>query len=172
MRKGLVAARTLAAGVLLSCPVVAEDAGIEALRQFGLLGTWTIDCTKPVSSANPEQIYAVGEKGPTRTLRIADKDLDGTFEMRAIHLIGDNRLSYNDRRVGGETNFDVILEKKDGRVWSASSVQNDGAVMIQDSIFARSTRHTPTFEKCPDRGPTDPHAPPVSAPSAAPPSKG
>ena len=167
-----MAARTLAAGVLLSCPVVAEDAGIEALRQFGLLGTWTIDCTKPVSSANPEQIYAVGEKGPTRMLRIADKDLDGTFEMRAIHLIGDNRLSYNDRRVGGETNFDVILEKKDGRVWSASSVQNDGAVMIQDSIFARSTRHTPTFEKCPDRGPTDPHAPPVSAPSAAPPSKG
>jgi hypothetical protein len=161
----------LAVGVLLGSPVAAEDAGLEALRQFGLLGTWTIDCTKPVSSVNPEQVYAIGEKGPTRTLRIADKDLDGTFEMRSIHLIGDSRLAYNDSRVGGETSFDVILEKKDGRVRSVSSVRNDGTVMITDSNFAGSLRRTPTFEKCHDREPADAHAPPTSAPSPAPPSK-
>lgn len=163
MRRGLLTARTVVAGVLLSNPVAAEDAGIEALRQFGLVGRWTIDCTKPLSSLNPEQVYAVGEKGPTRTLRIADQDLDGTFEMRGARLIGDSQLAYTDVRIGSDISFDVILEKSGGRVWSASSVRNDGTVMIQDSKFAGSDRHTPTFEKCPESGPADPQSPPAKS---------
>ena len=83
--------------VLNGVPVGAETADNDALRKSGLLGRWAVDCSKPLAGSNPNQTYAVGTPNPTRTLSMAVKDLDGTFDLRGVKLIGNNRISFNDK---------------------------------------------------------------------------
>jgi hypothetical protein len=140
-----------ALALLVVLPDAARAAGPdeEAIRKFGLLGTWAVDCSKPVSGQNPYQTYAVKNGSVTRTLRMANERLDGTFDMRRLSLIGGNILAYNDRKqVGSPPSYDIHLEMSSGRFRSISSIQNDGKVMVKDSTFVASGAPTPVFEKC------------------------
>lgn len=121
----------------------------EAVVKFGIIGTWAVDCSKPLSPSNPYQTYARGEVYPTRTLSMATKELDGVFEMRRARLIGSNQLAYTDRKQHRERpTFDVILEKTGGRLRSVSSIANDGKVIIREGRFVDTGVPTLAFQRC------------------------
>jgi hypothetical protein len=135
----------LALSLLLgSQAAVAADADL--LRKFGMLGRIAVDCNAPHSQSNPHLIYAVSRQGQlTRTLRMTP-DLDGTFPMRNVRMIGPNLMQHDE--TGRQSELTITVAKIDGRFRSWRSVRADGTVLIADGKFPSSGNPTIAFEKC------------------------
>jgi hypothetical protein len=123
---------------------IASDADV--LRQFGMLGRIAVDCSAPYSSTNPHLIYAVSPQGQlTRTLRMTP-DLDGSFPMRNVHMLGPDLLQHDE--TGRQSELTITVAKIDGKFRSWRSVRADGTVLIADGKFPKSGSPTLAFEKC------------------------
>lgn len=136
--------------LLLALPSAAGSAEEEAMKAIGLIGTWAVHCSRPVSTTNPFQSYSISAGRATRVLQMKEQGLDGVFDMTNVELVGANVLAYRDRRRGVATAsaYDIQIEIKDGRMRSVSSVEDGGNVMIKDGRFVASGQPTPVFEKC------------------------
>jgi len=140
IRLALVALSTL----LGSQAAVAGD--VDVLRQFGMLGRIAVDCNAPHSQSNPHLIYAVSPQGQlTRTLRMTP-DLDGSFPMRNVHMLGPNLLQHDE--TGRQSELTITVAKIGGKFRSWRSVRANGEVLIADGKFPASGNPTISFEKC------------------------
>src|SRR5258706_15155668 len=93
-------------------PAAASDSDV--LRQFGMLGHVAIDCAAPASASNPHQFYAVSPQGKvTRTLRMQEPDLDGTFPMRNVRLLRPDLLQYEE--TGRQSELTITSAKMAGK---------------------------------------------------------
>jgi hypothetical protein len=129
---------------LLGPAAAASDADV--LRQFGIVGRIAIDCNAPYSASNPHLIYAVSPQGQiTRTLRMTP-ELDGSFPMRNVRMLGPNLLQHDE--TGRQSELTITIAKIDGKFRSWRSVRADGTVLIEDGKFPKSGSPTLTFEKC------------------------
>ena len=139
---------SLALLALLGLPIGPATAASDAdvLRQFGMLGRIAVDCNAPYSQANPHLIYAVSPQGQlTRTLRMTP-ELDGTFPMRNVHMLGPNLLQHDE--TGRQSELTITVAKIDGKFRSWRSVRANGEVLIADGKFPASGNPTISFEKC------------------------
>ena len=131
-------------GLVGSSAIAASDADI--LRQFGMLGRIAVDCNAPYSTSNPHLIYAISPQGGlTRTLKMSP-DLDGSFPMRNVHMLGPDLLQ--DDETGRQSELTITVAKMSGKFRSWRSVRADGTVLIADGKFASSGKPTIAFEKC------------------------
>ena len=131
-------------GLVGSSAIAASDADI--LRQFGMLGRIAVDCNAPHSQSNPHLIYAVSPQGQlTRTLRMTP-ELDGSFPMRNVHMLGPNLLQHDE--TGRQSELTITVAKIDGKFRSWRSVRANGEVLIADGKFPASGNPTISFEKC------------------------
>ncbi|KAB2920443.1 MAG: hypothetical protein F9K29_00975 [Hyphomicrobiaceae bacterium] len=118
----------------------------DALAKFGMEGTFAVDCAQPPGPRNPYLTYTVSPRGGvTRTLKM-DPSLDGSFSMRNLRLLANDRLQYQE--TGRQAEFTVIIARIGGRIRSWESVRGDGQAMIRDGLFTGSGQPTPAFEKC------------------------
>ena len=125
-------------------PAAASDADV--LRKFGMLGRLAVDCTAPHSTKNPHLIYAVSPQGQlTRTLRMTP-DLDGTFPMRNVRMLGPDLMQHDE--TGRQSELTITVAKIAGKFRSWRSVRADGTVLIADGKFPSSGSPTIAFEKC------------------------
>jgi hypothetical protein len=141
-----------AAGLALAAGIqAAAAADADVARQFGLLGRMALDCAAPMSGSNPNLIFAIGGNGRlTRTLRMADKDLDATFALRNLRMVGPNIIQYEE--TGRQSELTISLAKIDGKFRSWRSVRVSGAekgkVLIADGKLAGSGNNTVAFAHC------------------------
>ena len=125
-------------------PATASDADV--LRQFGMLGRIAVDCKAPHSQANPHLIYAVSPQGNvTRTLKMTP-DLDGTFPMRNVHMLGPNLLQHDE--TGRQSELTITVAKIGGKIRSWHSIRADGTVLIADGKFPNTGAPTIAFTSC------------------------
>ena len=136
------------AGLVAVCagPVRANATDAGTLQKAGMVGSWAMDCSSPYGPNNAWMSYAVRGSKAVRILNY-QKDLDGTFDLSNIRLIGANRISLVDRNSKGTT-YEVVYEKTANRLQSVSSKRNDGVILIKDGNFVSSGKPTPVFEKC------------------------
>src|SRR5262245_46791251 len=116
--------RTLfAMAALLGIPA-AQAADADVLRKFGMQGRQAVDCSKPHSQQNPHLIFAVSPQGQlTRTLRMMP-ELDGTFPIRNLRMVGANSMQWDE--TGRQSELTVTVVKIDGRFRSWRSVRANG----------------------------------------------
>ena len=132
------------ATLLASPAALAADADV--LRQFGMQGRQAVDCSRPYSQDNPHIIYGVSPQGQvTRTLRMTP-DLDGTFAMRNLRMVGPETMQYDE--TGRQSELTITIAKINGKFRSWRSVRANGTVLIADGKFASSGNPTIAFEKC------------------------
>ncbi len=123
----------------------ASDASV--LRKFGMLGRYAVNCANVPATSNPHLIYAISPKGAvTRTLEMAEPDLDGTFVMRKLRLLAPDRLQY--KETGRELGYTITFARMGSKFRSWKSVRSDGEVIIQDGKFRTSGSPTLVFEPC------------------------
>ena len=143
MRDASFAVLVIAA--LLASPR-AQAADADVLRQFGMQGRHAIDCSAPHSQDNPHLIYAVSPQGKiTRTLRMTP-DLDGTFPMRNLRMLGPDTMQFDE--TGRQSELTITVAKINGKFRSWRSVRANGEVLIADGKFSSSGNPTVAFEKC------------------------
>jgi hypothetical protein len=139
--------------LLILTPAVAGPDS-DAVRKFGLFGTWAIDCSKPPSDANTYEEYLPSQTGyPTRKWyrKTGDRYAPAqSFEMRNVRIVGPDRLAYLDVRKANGDLTNIVVAKVGDRQRSHESVDSkDGKVYIKDGKLVASGRPTELFQKCP-----------------------
>ena len=131
--------------LLGSAPADASDR--DALRQFGIYGKLAVDCAAPAGSKNPHLFFAVSREGKaTRTLKMADPELDATLSIRNVRIIAPDRLQYNE--TGRQSELVIVIAKEGNKFRSWSSTRADGTVLVKDGKFPSSGSPTIAFTAC------------------------
>lgn len=121
---------------------------VDMLKEFGMYGRVAVDCSAPYSSNNPHLIYAVSSKGKiTRTLEM-NPELNGSFHIRNMRMMGPDVLQHDE--TGRQSELTITVAKIDGKFRSWRSVRADGTILIADGKFPASGNPTVSFEKCKD----------------------
>ena len=142
--------RPMAVTMLLMFSVVPgrSDTDTDQLKQFGMLGSWAIDCKQPPSRANPYMMFDRSGGGPTRVLKTDDPKLDGTFRVRAVKILDDHRIQMETDNAAKTISTVVVVQKSGNTIQTVHS-EGNGRVYIQDGHFAEGSRAaTPTFTRC------------------------
>jgi hypothetical protein len=146
--------RTIIAVAFLSMltPAVAGPDN-DIVRQFGLFGTWAVDCSKPPSNDNSYEEYTPSKAGyPTRRWyrKKDDRYIPAqSFEMRNVRIVRPSRLAYLDVRKSDGDLTNIVVVKVDNRQRSDEAVDpKDGKVYIKDGTIVRTGKPTELFQKC------------------------
>jgi hypothetical protein len=140
----------LAALLLTAEPVLADEGPVpSALRQFGLLGNWAIDCKHAASADNEYSIYAVSAAGEaTLSYSRGEPYRDIVYVIRAAERVAPDRLSLQVLHMPERVPVDLVLLKEAGaiRVWSSHTP--DGRMLVMGGVITGNGKDSPRFKRC------------------------
>jgi hypothetical protein len=148
-----VIALAIAGLALLPC-VAWASADSDAVVQFGLVGSWALNCQAPPSPANPFTSFDPSTTGiPVRQIVTGQPQYDSHVPVSQVTLIGTARLQLSYPQ-GGVT-VTVVLEKEDKgqnqrRIRPVDAVASNGTVSVKDGIVSYSGQPTAWLNKCAD----------------------
>jgi len=124
---------------LATANVASAQTVAQTLRDFGILGTWSKDCSAPASEDNLHTVFAALPSGKAkRTYYKGPNIIFNDFTITQAKRLPPNQLSY--RQVGqlatGLTHIDVILLREKNRYMIWSSIGSDGKIYVKDGKFA------------------------------------
>jgi hypothetical protein len=148
-----MAGRAVALAALLlaaATPVLADGTAVpETLRQFGLLGTWAVDCARPAGPADEHSIYAVSASGEaTLSYARGGPYRDIVYGIRTADPVAPDRLALQVLHMPDRTPVDLVLLKEGGslRVWSSHTA--DGRMLVIDGVITGNGKPSPRFNRC------------------------
>ncbi len=145
----------LTAAFALALPALAQaqTSVRDVMRDFGLLGTWATDCSKPSGEENFYTVYAGMTNGNVRRTYYNTPDREKAYNeyviTRAIRLPAD-QLSYKQEGSVEHDKIDVILLKDGNKYKIWSSVRENGEVLVENGKFPKSGEESPWQAKCHD----------------------
>jgi hypothetical protein len=141
----------LLAFALLPLLPTASQAGKDSdeLLQFGLVGSWALDCTKPPSPANPFVNFTPSTAGqPTRQVITGKPQFDSLVPLSDAQMLDATylRVSYPQGRV----TITVTLLKDQRRIRPYEAVASDGTVSVSGGNVKATGQPTSWLLKCAD----------------------
>ena len=139
----------LAMLVGLASSAFADDPIADTVRQWGLLGPWSLDCRLPPDHTNGALLaYEIGPDGGVVYHRDFG-DVSDESEVLAAHVSDDGLLNL-------EVFFPAIKQKReyglmmlsDGSLRSIYSRDDKGEYSIKDGKFVATRKPTPTQHRC------------------------
>jgi hypothetical protein len=137
----------LAAGVLLAQGAAAQSVADTATR-WGLIGTWSVDCSKPASGSNGHLIYLVragkvvherdfGDRRDTNDVQQARTGIGGALDL-VVHFPALN-----------QTRKFTMMMGPDRRIRAVANSRIDGTDQtIKDGKFTANGATTPWQSRC------------------------
>jgi hypothetical protein len=130
---------------------VASQAGkdSDALLQFGLVGSWSLDCQKPPSPANPFVSFIPSTAGqPSRQVITGKPQFDSLVPLSDAQMLDATylRVSYPQGRV----TITVTLLKDQRRIRPYEAVASDGTVSVSGGNVKATGQPTSWLLKCAD----------------------
>lgn len=149
---------TIAATALLNGAARAQDAA-DALKTFGLIGTWSPDCArnpqdalpgnKPQSSYPVRWIYSIdnGQAKLTRMIHGLSAFATQTYDIKAATIVGATKLKYSQApatiqfttpsgaqpaQQAKETPSEVVVEMSADKMRVVSQVASNGTVAVEN----------------------------------------
>lgn len=139
----------LVALALLVAPGLARaETDSDTLAQFGLIGSWALDCHAPASLANPFETLVPSKTGEAaRRLSTGNPALDRIEPIHDVILITADRLrlSYPQNSI----TVTVVFLKENGRIRVLESTTSNGLTVVSGGIVQRNGQQTAWLEKCP-----------------------
>ena len=138
--------------VLAAIPAAASPSTEEVLHEFHLFGTWTVDCGKPASPANPY----VKVTNPSPGLVLEEHQLSADGPVNRYSVLAAERLSPT--RVALDVIFQpgneseererLVLQVRDGTRRTIFNQAQDGPVLVKDGAVVGHGMKTPLLTKC------------------------
>ncbi|HEY7299376.1 MAG TPA: hypothetical protein VH684_15830 [Xanthobacteraceae bacterium] len=147
MRKGF--ACFLQSMLLVTC----ANAQSAVVRDFGLLGEWASECSRPPSPANEHSLFALASSGAIWVLNNVGPYYDGmVYRIVEAERIGSDKLSMRQVLTTDEAMvLDVVVLKDNEkiRVWSSHTAGGD--TLVKDGIASPTNRKTRWATRCGER---------------------
>ena len=138
----------LALAGLLLAPALSQAAkDSDALSQFGLVGSWSLDCQKPPSPANPFMNFTLSTAGqPTRQIITGKPEFDSLVPLSDVAMLDAThlRLTYPQGRV----TVTVTLLKEQRRIRPYEAVTSNGVVSVRAGNVKATGAPTSWLTKC------------------------
>lgn len=145
----------------ISCPAFAEDAKT-ALKEYGLVGTWSIDCSKDLTREYGSRItYSVPYLGAATFVSSANGatgHMTQKSEVREAARITEDKIrvilvpierNADDRAKMSTTPLEAIYEKVGSKLRAFESRTTDGAyVFFENGEDPKTGRPSPLLERC------------------------
>ncbi len=124
----------------------------DLFRQFGLFGTWAVDCNQDASPDNPR----VSITSPSPGLILEDHDLGrdnaiNRYSILSAEKISDTRLSVQVIFQPGkdtEERQKLVWAVHDGTLRTLFNQPQDGPVRVKDGVAVVYGIQTPLLKKC------------------------
>lgn len=146
----MVGRATLAALLVAATPAFADESLVSgALKQFGLLGTWAIDCAHAAGPADEYSIYAISPAGEaTLTYTRGQFYRDVVYAISTAERVAENRLGLRVLRMPERIAVEMVLLKEGNsvRVWSSHTP--DGRMLVIDGVITGNGKDSPRFKRC------------------------
>lgn len=132
-------------------PALAVDNSLnlkQAMTTFGLIGEWAARCDQPPSGKNAHTYWSADSdnRGALRT------DFGGgqtmSYAAMAAELIGVDEIHVSLTDNQDHLRLELIIQKRDGRTRTLSSVRSDGKVLIDNGKFTADRTDTVAQERC------------------------
>jgi hypothetical protein len=137
--------------VLSTCAFATDDASIAAAREWGLLGTWAIDCTVPIRDQNGNMLSIDLDSAQQLVYRRYHKRMD-------VNPITNITIQSEDKSQilltvwmpkYKATRENLWIRDSDGNVHTGfNRSKEDGTYSIKDGLFIASGKPAPIFHKC------------------------
>jgi hypothetical protein len=147
--KKLFAIGVLVAGSAIAFPALAgENLSLkQAMTKFGLIGEWAAHCSQPPSKDNAHTHWSANSD--TKGQLLTDfGDQTMTYDATLAELVGAARIRLQVVDNRNATQLELIIEKREGRVRTLSSVRSDGSALIKDGKFVSSGADTVAQQHC------------------------
>jgi len=139
---------TLAALTAATCGAVHSQSVEQIVSEFGLLGTWATDCSRPATALNIHTVYSLSGGGVRLTYRYGPVERANSIITRAERLSPDQIL-YEEEPVDGERGrVEVVLAMTGGRIQVWRSRRPNGQLLVQDGRFTSDGAESPKQDKC------------------------
>jgi hypothetical protein len=146
----------LIAAALSHGPAASAETVRQVLQQFGLLGTWSSDCSRPPANNNFHTTFVSLPNGKVqRTYYSAPGKIYNQYVLERVNRISADQLFY--RQKGAAGYVDVVLKKDGNRYHVLSSQNENGKIYVQDGKFTANAgdgssagKESPWETKCHD----------------------
>lgn len=143
----------LGAALFMLCPALAHSqSAAEAMRDFGLIGTWAAACQEGPSPTNNHATYLVTPTGDLQLKYQSGADFeDSIYDIREVKRLAPEKLSLRQVLIGNErVILDIVLIKESDRIRIWSSLFPDGTALVEDGVLTSATgRETRWMTHCP-----------------------
>jgi hypothetical protein len=143
----------LGAALLMLFPALAHSqSAADALRDFGLIGTWAAACQEGPSLTNNHATYLVTPTGSLQLKYQSGADFeDSIYDIREAKLLAPEKLSLRQVLIGNErVILDIVLIKENDKIRIWSSLFPDGTALVEDGVMTSATgRETRWMRHCP-----------------------
>ncbi len=147
----------LMAGLVLAAALTAVHAAPapdvdQLFRQFGLFGSWAVDCAAPASPENPH----VSISSPAPGVILQDHDLGADNTVNRYSILSAEKLSETRIAVDvlfqpgkeGEERQRLIWVVRNGTLRTLFNQPQDGPVLVKDGVAVAYGLKTPLLKKC------------------------
>jgi hypothetical protein len=127
----------------------------DVIAQFGLIGTWSTDCSRPASDNNYLTVYAVKGSVVSRTYYDKPDHVYNNYKIVNATRVRPELLSYTQiwdfegkpANIAGDR-VNVLLNMQDGKFQIVSSQGSDGSFFVADRKFPGSGAESPWQLRC------------------------
>jgi hypothetical protein len=128
----------------------------DTVADFGLIGTWAIDCTQPASSSNFLTVYAIKPSGEvSRTYYDQPDHVYNNYKITSAKRQAPDMLSYEQvwdfegspANIAGDR-VQVLLNMADDKLQIISSKGSDGSFFVEDRKYTSSGDASPWQLRC------------------------
>jgi len=142
----------LAIAVALALPTIARAQSPSAvLRDFGLLGSWSTDCSRRSAADNFYAVYAGMPNGNVRRTYYNTPDRKKPYNVYIItqaKKLSSETLSYQQEGEVDHDKIDVILLMNGNKYAIWSSVTAEGKALVKEGKFPGTGDESPWQTKC------------------------
>jgi hypothetical protein len=130
----------------------AKPTAAELFHEFGLLGTWAVDCRRPAAPDNPH----VSDVAPSPDLVLERQDLGAGNAVNRYRVLAVKRLSATRLQLQvifepgseGAERQRLVLVVRDGTRRTMFNQPEDGPVRVKDGVVLAFGVKTPLLRKC------------------------
>jgi hypothetical protein len=145
----MTVARCAAIACALSAAPAQAATDAQIARQFGLIGVWATDCSRPASIQDTYETISVAADGSVdAVIDMEVTGVDGLSHLHALQLVDGGMLQVTWHSTVTGSTLTITVAKVGNRQHSWRSVQSDGKVLIDKGMFVASKRSAPWLEKC------------------------
>jgi hypothetical protein len=122
-----------------------------AVRDFGLLGTWAVECSRPASPSNEHSLFSVTDAGGIWVFNDFGPDYDGmVYRVVDASLVEADKVSLRQILASDESIvLDIVMLKANDRIriWSSRTAKGD--MLVKDgSLSTTGDQQTRWAARC------------------------